>query len=76
MANFDVVCVPTTEPASVAPCADAGGSAYAPVMVDQGIATIDYLNGGQLMAGVITWVLSAFLIGLTVGAIVRVIRSA
>lgn len=74
--GYVVACQPIEGAASVAPCSDVGGVHFAPVMQAVGWGAVDASNSGQLVANVIVIVLSCFVVGLVVGSIMKVIRSA
>lgn len=76
MGMMVLTCQPQAQGPSVAPCYDIGGTPYAPVSVDLGIADFDYGQVAQLFGWSLSAVLIAYIIGAVVGSIIRLIRSA
>ena len=76
MSTVVIQCVAATDGIAVAPCGTFAGVALTPVMLDLDAPALDYSGLGQLFSWVLTFVLVTFVIGLTVGAIMRVIKSA
>lgn len=72
---FEVHCAAITGSPSVAPCADAGGVSYAPVMVEYSLAQYDYAAASEFFAWSLSAVLICWIIGLVTGNVIRVIRS-
>lgn len=74
---YVVQCVVASDGVPVAPCGTIGGVAYAPVVVESpDPAALDFTAGPDLYVWSLTLVITVFVVGLTVGAIMRVIRSA
>lgn len=73
-----VACTPSADGVPVDPCGVIDGQAMQPVAVtlNSASAPLDYSGSGELFAWVVGFVLLVFVLGLTVGAIMRVIRSA
>lgn len=72
-----VECVPAPPGGlAVDPCGTVGGVALVPIVRDVSGTALDYSGTGQLFSWVVTLVLVSFVVGLVVGAIMRVIRSA
>lgn len=71
-----IECIPSTGSASIAPCATLNGVHHEPIMVAVAGTALDYSGLGQLFVWVLSFVLIVFSIGVTVGGIIRVIRSA
>ena len=70
-----VVCVPTEGAPSVPPCADAGGIAYSPVVMEfPAPGSIEFSNSAELFSYGFTAVVTLWLVGLAVGSILSVIR--
>jgi hypothetical protein len=73
-----VVCVPVTDGSattSVAPCVDAGGEHYSPVMMQLPTSgEPDFSNSDQLFAYGLTAVLTFWALGIAVGAILSLLR--
>ena len=72
--NFVVTCVVAADGVAVAPCGMVDGVAYAPLLVAQS-AALDYTQSPALFGWALSIVLLSFVVGNTVGAIIRVIRS-
>lgn len=71
-----VQCVPAPDSVPVAPCGSLNGVALAPVVTDVAGGALDYSGLGALFAWTLSFVLIAFAVGVGVGSIVRVIKSA
>lgn len=72
-----VACVQASDGIAVHPCGTLDGVAYVPVIVsDPEPGTLDFTNSGELFAWGFTTVALAWVVGLTIGFIMRVIRSA
>ncbi len=72
-----VECVPAPDEVAIPPCGEIGGVGYAPIMRSiSDTPALDYSGLGALFSWAVSFVLIAFVVGLTVGAILRVIRSA
>jgi Mg/Co/Ni transporter MgtE len=71
-----IECVPALDGVAVQPCGTVGTQALVPVVRQITGGPLDYSGQGQLFAWALTFVLVAFAVGLTTGAIMRVIRSA
>ena len=76
MAVYAVICTPASDGVAVAPCGTVEGVGYAPSMDAQPSGELDYSQLGPVFAWVFSCIMIAWVIGLTVGSIVRVIRSA
>jgi len=71
-----IECVAAVDGVAVAPCGTVGTQALVPVVRQVEGGPIDYSGHGELFAWALTFVLVAFVVGFTTGAIMRVIRSA
>lgn len=71
-----VECIPAPDGVAVAPCGTLNGVALAPVVSNVSGGPLDYSGLTQLFTWGLGFVLTVFVVGLTVGAIMRVIRSA
>ena len=71
-----IECIPAPDGVAVAPCGTLHDVALVPVVRSLAGGTLDYSGVGGLFAWTVSCVLIAFVVGLTVGAIMRVIRSA
>lgn len=70
-----VVCVPTGGAPSVAPCADVGAEAHHPVVMEfPAPGEVHFDNANQLFAYGFSIVIALWLLGVTVGAILSLIR--
>lgn len=76
MTTLAVQCVPAVDGVAVAPCGTLNGVALAPIVVAVDGTPLDYSGVGPLYVWGLGFVLTVFAVGLTVGAIMRVIRSA
>lgn len=74
--RFVVECVPAVDQVAVAPCGTLNGVALAPILTPVSGAPLDYSGIGPLFVWSLSFVLIVFGVGLTVGSIIRVIRSA
>lgn len=74
----DVVsCVAASDGVAVAPCGTVEGVAMVPLVIQlPGYAPLDYSQSGQLFAWAVSLPLIAFIIGLVIGSMIRVIRGA
>lgn len=71
-----VVCVPVEGSPSLAPCGDADGVSYQPVVMQlPAPGDITFANSTELFAYGFSAVLSIWLVGLGVGAILSILRS-
>lgn len=72
-----VVCVPVEGGPSIAPCEDADGSAFMPVVVQlPAPGQISFANSQTLFSYGFVGVLSIWLVGIAVGQILSLIRKA
>ena len=71
-----VSCVPASDGIAVDPCGVVDGVAMVPKVVPLVAQGLDYSGLGPLFSWVVSFVLIVFVVGLTVGAIMRVVRSA
>ena len=70
-----VVCVPAEGAPSAAPCADVGGVPHQAVVMELAApGDVQFSNGGQLFAYGFTAMIVFWLIGLSIGAVLSVIR--
>lgn len=70
-----VVCVPTQGTPSLAPCADAGGVTYSPVMMElPAPGAVSYDQAAEQFAYGFTAVLTIWLVGIAIGSILRLLR--
>lgn len=69
-------CVPASDGVAAAPCGTIDGVALVPVVMAPQPIPIDTSQAAALFAWGLSLVLIVFVTGLTVGSIVRVIRSA
>lgn len=77
MARLVVVCVPVESGGqAVDPCGSIDGVAHQPSVEPLVIETLDFSQSGELYVWSLSLVLVVFVVGLTVGAIMRVVRSA
>ncbi len=74
-AVLDLRCVPFEGPSSVAPCPLIDGQAYTPVVVSL-LSEFDGSVGPDLFVWAFSLVGLVFVVGMVVGSIMRVIRSA
>ena len=71
-----VSCAPAQSGPSVAPCLDVNGVPHAPVIIELSGAPLDLFQASHLFAWSLTIVMSAWLVGVAVGSIIRLIRGA
>lgn len=71
-----VQCIPAAGGVAVAPCGTLNGVAHEPIMVPVAGGALDYSGIAPLFSWALSFVLIVFAVGLTVGSIMRVIRSA
>lgn len=72
-----IECVPAVDGVPVDPCGTVGTQALVPVVRSiNPLPPLDYSGIGQLFSWAVGFVLIVFVVGVGVGAIVRVIRSA
>ena len=72
-----IECVPAPDGSPVDPCGSVGGQALAPIVRNiEPLPALDYSGLGQLFVWALSFVLIAFVVGFTVGAILRLIRDA
>jgi len=71
-----VQCIPAPDAVAVAPCGTLNDVALAPIVVSVSGGPLDYSGLGPLFVWAMAFVLISFGVGLTVGSILRVIRSA
>lgn len=77
MARYLVHCQPNGTATSVAPCADLDGVGYSPVMVLESLpGDFSIANTPDLYAWGFGMVMFPFMLGIVVGAIIRIVRSA
>jgi hypothetical protein len=76
MGQLVLYCVPASDGVAAAPCGTVDGVALIPVAMAPEPIPIDTSQAQALFAWGLTMVLVCFATGLTVGAIVRVIRAA
>ena len=71
-----LVCVPSTAvSASVAPCADAGGSFTVPAVIEfPAPGSVSFANADQLFAYGFSAIIFFWLLGVSLGAILSVIK--
>lgn len=74
--SFTLHCAAIAAGPSVAPCVDAGGTSYAPIMVQDGLLTSTSGQLSQVFAAGFTVVMICFVVGVVVGSVIRLIRSA
>jgi hypothetical protein len=71
-----VECIVAPDGVAVAPCGTINGVAYSPLVTDVTGSALDYSGIAGLFSWAVSFVLIVFVVGYTVGAIVRVIKSA
>ena len=77
MAKYLLECLPAGDGVAIAPCGTVSGIGYAPQMVE-GSANpeIDFTNSDELYVWAFSMLALAWFLGLTIGLIMKVIKSA
>lgn len=75
-ASYALHCAPAADGVAVAPCGVVEGVALSPHLVPATSSAISYDNAGVIFGFAVSVVLVCYVTGYTVGAIVRVVRSA
>lgn len=73
-APYYVQCVLASDGVAVAPCGTVNGEALVPSLVSTEPPALDYSQLGPLFSWAVSCVLIAFVVGLVVGSILRVLR--
>lgn len=71
-----VRCIPSETGVPVDPCGTFEGQALQPVVQQLGGEALDYSGLGSLFGYSFSFILAAYVIGVVVGSVVRLIRSA
>lgn len=71
-----IQCVPASDGVAVHPCGTVDSVGYRPAMLDVAGTTLDPATIGEIFAWSFSGVLLCWIVGLTIGAIVRVVRAA